>query len=123
VWTNGDSYQIWRVIESLDQAGVGGENGEGALLNATDPPTPVAYPNVDEPIHEWGNDPSGVSPGLSYIRPGEHFTNVAKVGFTPYTYPHPLVSSGGGAPPADQGPSVKTVLRGKAVVRGKVVLR
>jgi hypothetical protein len=33
VWTNGDSYQIWRVIESLDQAGVGGENGEGALMN------------------------------------------------------------------------------------------
>jgi len=82
--------------EALDQPG----KGMGGLLTG-DPPQipwpPGQNDQVDEPCYEWDNSANagemGFEPGASSIRVGEHyFPNTPAPGFTPYAYPHPLVS-------------------------------
>lgn len=112
-FNTGDAYKIWKIIESLDQAGVG---GPGVLLSG-DPPMPVGYPNVDEPVYAWSNtfSASVIGAGTTYIRPGEHFTNyVIRPSFAPMAFPHWLVvtQSVSAATPS------RTVLSGDVKISG-----
>lgn len=79
----------------IDQIG----RSTGALLSG-DTPTPAAWPNQAlEPLYQWGNTRNGVvNPTISaggHIRANRDYVdNVAKPGYTPYPYPHPLTFSG-----------------------------
>jgi hypothetical protein len=99
-WRTGDPYKIQRCVIALDQFG----RGKGRLITG-DEPTPVAWPEqASEPAYVWDNTLNGRVRGLVSGSPrlteGVDFYNaVPKPGYTPYTYPHPLVSGG----PADGG--------------------
>jgi hypothetical protein len=98
--------------EALDQPG----KGAGGLLTGDTPvyPWPAGSNNqADEPCYEWDNLANGADmgfePGASTIRVNEHFfVNTPAPGYTPYAYPHPLVS---GAPAPPLSPSAPTNLR------------
>lgn len=87
----------------LDQPG----RGRGSLLSGVDP-TPAAWVTaILDPIYAWNNTLNGqVSPMLSntaVIVEGRDFFNAPKPNYTPYTYPHPLVS--GQSTTAPTGPT------------------
>lgn len=95
VFANGDKYIIVGVLESFDQPG----RGYGTRLSG-DPPTPVGNDQIDDPIYSWNNTNTAggdviFSVGAMFIRAGEHYTNSAPVGYTSYTYPHPLAAQSG----------------------------
>lgn len=98
----GTSYSPWGKCPSiwdqsatrcLDQTGVGG----GTLLSGTTP-TPSGWPDqANDPAYVWNNKINGVisapiSQVPSVVQEGRDFILTAKPGYTPYTYPHPLVS-------------------------------
>lgn len=91
LWTNGQPYDIYRVVQSLDQPGT----GKGDLKSGM-PFLPAAWPNSAlEPIYSWGNtgasSPSIITAPVGTIHSGTDFFNsTPKPGYTPYTYPHPL---------------------------------
>lgn len=93
VWYPGDHYAIRQVIESLDHPGMG-----KADLMSGNPPVPAAWPNqAVETLYSWQNLKSGVDMDILTAQgtqmAGKHYSNrVAKPGYTPFTYPHPLVS-------------------------------
>ena len=96
-FTAGDTYEIRRVNEALDQPG----KGKGSLVTGTytTPLVPSGwFDEVTDPIYQWGNTSSDktanfrINANESTIRANEHYFSVAKPGYTPYTYPHPLVS-------------------------------
>lgn len=85
----GDSYEIRKVLNVLDQPGV----GAGDLLNTSFP----AWPNqVVEPCYEWSNTVNttlngGMSGNNGVIVENTHYFNdTAMPGYAAYTYPHPL---------------------------------
>jgi hypothetical protein len=89
----GTAYQIWKVQQTFDQPG----RGMGTQLSGTNP-TPVGNSQVTEPLYEWNNTREAganvnfASAGAT-IRANEHFFNdTVAPGYTPYTYPHPMVS-------------------------------
>jgi hypothetical protein len=97
-WQAGDQYQIHRVFVALDQPCRGG----GDLLLGDNPP--AAWPNQAlEPCYEW-NDVSAqfgrlnMGPAFASwasIQEGtDYFNGVQMPGYTPYVYPHPLVTNG-----------------------------
>jgi hypothetical protein len=94
-FNTGDTYQIWRVIRSLDQPGL----GKGDLLRGL-PGRPAKWPQqVSEPCYSWNNFAleDGTARNLSSTEPSikegrDFFNETPKPGYTPYTYPHPLVS-------------------------------
>ena len=94
----GDTFEIRKVIQSLDQSG----RGQGVLLGLTQSPTPPpgGMNQVIEPSYSWNNikengDHYNLSSSFGTIRAGEHYFNdTAKPGYTPYVYPHPLVTDG-----------------------------
>jgi hypothetical protein len=97
-FTAGDTYEIWKVTESIDQPGRSG----GVDLAGTDPPNPAlgtAANQADDPLYEWNNTyNSGSNIQFSApndnVRINEHFYNdTQKPGYTAYTYPHPLVTA------------------------------
>jgi hypothetical protein len=109
-FNTGDSFQIRRVIKILDGPGQGKGNyisGGSSTVN----PTPATFPNnSSSPIRVWGNTlQAGFGNGnglpVVYDQAGLAIQNTdclystdataALPGYTPYTYPHPLV--GGGA--------------------------
>jgi hypothetical protein len=108
----GDTFQIWRVEETLDQPGRTG----GSLIQG-DTPAPRAGGNdqVDDPIYAWDNTrESGVSvqvgAGHPPIRANEHYFNgTPRPGYSPYTYPHPL--RGPHPPAAPREPNSPSNLR------------
>jgi hypothetical protein len=91
----GDHYEIRRVQVAIDQP----NRGQGDLLSG-DNPTPRQLNQIREPSYSWNNvfaqngshinfDPAINPPlqeGLDY------FNDNATPGYTPYTYPHPLVN-------------------------------
>jgi hypothetical protein len=89
----GDTYEIWKVIHSLDQPGL----GKGDLLKGL-PGLPAKWPNqVSEPCYSWNNTQSGQARNLFSTEPSieedrDFFNGVPKPGYKPYTYPHPLIS-------------------------------
>lgn len=116
--TTGDTYEINFTIASMDQPGRGG----GPYLNGDFLPTftPVGTMQTNFVCSEWQNDLNGGDidfsngrTGGSYasIVNGRNYTNDTVYTFTPYTYPHPLVS--GQESPASPTPVISaTGLRG-----------
>ena len=101
IFTAGDTFAIHKVIHSMDQPG----RGEGSLVPQVALPTPPSGWNnqITDPCYEWNNGTSHFFPQVKFIREGEHFfNNTPKPGYTPYTYPHPLVSGGHDGPGAPQ---------------------
>jgi len=110
-WNTGDAYQIRRAYPSLDQVG----RGAGVLL-ANDTPTPSGPVNqVFEPVYVWSNTGYTIAQcggGMwASVQLGRDFIDngtTPKPGYTPYTYPHPLVvGTGGSAADAQHPPTPK----------------
>jgi len=97
----GETYEINKVTHSMDQPGRMG----GTLLTGAYPALPGGWNNqTTSPWYEWNNLREGgadvdfsslAAAGLTYavVTAGTHYINdTVKPGYTPYTYPHPLVS-------------------------------
>jgi hypothetical protein len=93
-WEAGDQYQIHQVLIALDQPG----RGAGDLINDANP----AWPNQAlEPCYEWNDvyTPTGAPLNMIQsvaswptVREGRDFFNSPMPGYTPFPYPHYLVS-------------------------------
>ena len=109
-WTAGDKYEIRRPSILLDQPG----RGQGDLITGATPINSTTgkatWPhNALEPAYSWNNKytPTGASvnfkAGFSNVRLQQEgrdfYNNTPMPGYTPYVYPHPLVS--GLAPPTN----------------------
>jgi len=89
---NGDQYEIRKAYPCIDQVG----RGMGELLSGN-PAVPAEWPNQEsDPMYIWGNTlngrPATVDGSLDPILEGRDFFNQTKPGYTPYVYPHPLVT-------------------------------
>lgn len=78
----------------LDQTG----RGDGDLISG-DTPSPVRWPNqAADPTYVWNNKINGtVSPPASHssaVVVGRDILSQARPGYTPYQYPHPLITAG-----------------------------
>jgi hypothetical protein len=94
----GDSLEIRKVIHAIDQPG----RGRGSLVTGNPPVRPAGWNDqVTEPCYQWNNQGLHFTPGPG-IRPGDYFDNTPMPGYTPYVYPHPLVT--GQAPPPPTPP-------------------
>jgi hypothetical protein len=108
-WTAGDQYQIHKVLIVLDQLG----RGAGDLITGDTPINQTtgnaAWPHQAlEPCYCWNDvytptnttitlQPTSNSTGV--LTQGRDYINGTPMpGYTPYTYPHPLVSGGGHGP-------------------------
>jgi len=92
----GDTFKIYRVVQALDSPG----RARGSLITGNPPVVPSGWNDqVTEPCYAWNNPADGgqqvgFDPGNISIRIGEHiFNNTPMPGYTPYVYPHPLVSN------------------------------
>jgi hypothetical protein len=95
----GDSLEIRKVNHALDQPGV----ARGSLVTGGLNPTPPPGWNdqVIEPCYSWNNINElghhiNFVTGVGVTANVHYFNNTQMPGYTPYTYPHPLVSAGGG---------------------------
>ncbi|OGS27642.1 MAG: hypothetical protein A2297_00200 [Elusimicrobia bacterium RIFOXYB2_FULL_48_7] len=88
-WDNGDSFVITDGYPGLDQLG---RSPGTELVNGT-------TVQKSEPVYEWNNNLDGVPTHLdvdngteTHIKENRDFYNLDKtaLGYTPYTYPHPL---------------------------------
>jgi len=92
----GDVFTINKVDQSLDQAGA----GVSALISGDNPTPPPGFTQGVDACYSWNNTNDGApfnsfNAETSNIRAGTHFfANTQKPGYTPYTYPHPLVTNG-----------------------------
>jgi len=99
-FSSGNTFAIYKVTQALDQPGVSG----GSLLSNTATPSPPSGWNNQtvEPCYQWNNTynlPGGGTAPINFaastvniISNTHYFNGTAKPGYTPYTYPHPLVS-------------------------------
>jgi len=103
----GDGYAINKVLAALDQPG----RGKGDLLTGYTPVNSVtgtvSWPHQAlEPIYYWNNKLNGSNFPLTAadptVREGIEFYNTPMPGYTPFTYPHPLVSGASTAPAPPQ---------------------
>ena len=83
--------EIRKVIWAMDMPG---RARGGLLANTFNPPVPPGWNDqVTEPVYAWNNGSMHVVTNLPNIHEGEHFFNGTPMpGYTPYVYPHPLVS-------------------------------
>ena len=101
----GDTFAIYKVTQALDQPGVSG----GSLISGATPSPPSGWNDqAVEPCYQWNNTYTG--PGgsgsinfianlnSSVVANHNYYNNTAMPGYTPYTYPHPLVTGGITAP-------------------------
>ena len=98
-WTNGNNYEVHQVYMSVDQPGM----GQGDLI--VGPVPTAAWPNEQvDPIYTWANTNIGLQAQTFYTSEAtieqsmiktniNYINNTVKPGYTPLTYPHPLVSS------------------------------
>jgi hypothetical protein len=113
VWTAGDAYQIHKVLISMDQAcrGISDLITGGAVspVNSTSGTATWTHQAL-EPAYSWNDiyNPGAV-PVLLHVPTNfgaqsilvenrDYFNGTPMPGYTPYTYPHPLVSGGGHGP-------------------------
>jgi hypothetical protein len=96
-WSSGDSFEILEAYPCLDQAG----RGQGNLISGA-VPTPYAWPSeASDPIYQWNNTHNGtgtitIGSQTTIIKSGrDYYDNTAAPGYTPYTYPNPLIGGGG----------------------------
>jgi hypothetical protein len=110
----GDKYVITRATVCMDAPG----SGKGALLSGYDPVPKASANQVRDPIYVWNNvhnEGLGNSSVGTYFRNPhmvegrDYFNNIPKPGYTPFVYPHPLVS--GGAVPPTPAPRAPTNLK------------
>jgi hypothetical protein len=96
----GNGYKIYKPMIGLDQPG----RGAGDLLTGETPINSTTgtatWPhNALEPCYSWNNKCNGVNVNLRggatpWIHEGrDYYNNTPMPGYTPYTYPHPLVSN------------------------------
>jgi hypothetical protein len=97
----GDSLEIRKVRQVLDGSG----RALGTLLSGNPPPRPPSWNDqVTEPCYSWNNTSEthhvNFDKGASVtVRRNEHYFNDTPMpGYTPYTYPHPLVQGGQPSP-------------------------
>lgn len=98
-----DQFEINKVTHGMDMVG---RTGGSRIDDTATPAFPAGWNDqTTSPWYQWQNN-SGSQTGIAFgpvshtIVEGLHFTNdVAKPGYTAYTYPHPLVSGGGGSTP------------------------
>jgi hypothetical protein len=99
----GDTYEIWKVTQVLDQPGT----GKTMLLNGIGswPTTMQSVNQAPEPCYSWNNKNATKNTAINLgstepqmVEGSAFFNNVVKPNYTPYTYPHPLTQI---APPAD----------------------
>jgi hypothetical protein len=88
----GDTYEINKVSHIVDQPGAGVSSAQ-----SSSPPSAAGWSQGLAICSEWGNtNQSGTAvhfePSSPSIVAGVHYTNAVKVGYSPYVYPHPLVS-------------------------------
>lgn len=103
----GQCPSIWDLSADrcLDQTGV----GQGNRLTG-DTATPAGWPNqMNDPAYVWNNlINGGVSNAVSnvptVVRENRDFYHQVKPGYTPYTYPHPLVSGSIAINPSPSSP-------------------
>lgn len=111
IFDNGDSYQILRAAQCIDQVG----RGQGDSISGT-PPSPAVWPNQAlEPVRAWSNTRNNTGGVGSAV--GERLqvnrdwyvsddNAAAQPAYTAFTYPHPfrtdsfLGDSGGSPAPA-----------------------
>jgi hypothetical protein len=111
-WNTGDAYQIRKAYPCLDQSG----RGAGVLLSGLQPTPSGPVNQASEPIYVWNNvgyiyAQCANSPWGINVRLGRHFIDngtTPKPGYTPYTYPHPLVS---GAPMPTSSSTLRSTRR------------
>jgi hypothetical protein len=90
----GNAYEIRKVIQVLDQPGLGAQVGTMKRNN------PRWMQQVNEPCYSWNNTDQNNNPvnftqssgGETILRGRDYFNNTPMPGYTPYTYPHPLVT-------------------------------
>jgi hypothetical protein len=85
----GDSLEIRKVDQILDQPG----RTRGSLITGAPPVRPSSWNDqVTEPCYSWNNGGAGFAREET-VREGEHYFNDTPMpGYTPYVYPHPLVT-------------------------------
>jgi hypothetical protein len=93
----GDSLQLWKVDQALDQPGVSGGLDLTGMPNPPFAIPPAGWNNqVVTPCYSWNNTrEGGVHVNFGFItkvvRLGTHYFNDTPMpGYTPYVYPHPL---------------------------------
>src|SRR5262245_22270076 len=91
----GNALEIRKVDFAIDQPG----RALGSMLSGDNPTPPPGWNNqVTEPCYSWNNGGVNFSAGVG-TRQGVHFFNDTRMpGYTPYTYPHPLVTGGQQSP-------------------------
>jgi hypothetical protein len=97
-WNGGDSFKITNGYPTLDQIGRGPDATTAWVML---PPYNASYqPQASEPLYIWNNKMGGVvqTPAVlngagKHVQLNRDYYNSAKPGYTPYTYPHPLVAA------------------------------
>jgi hypothetical protein len=102
-FNTGDRYELRKVLNVLDQPG----RGKGDLISGSNPQRAGWPHQASEPVRIWGNilgpnfgnrngRPVVYSQGYNLIENQDWFystdNSAALAGYTPYVYPHPLVS-------------------------------
>jgi hypothetical protein len=124
----GDDISFYRVAHALDQPG---RCCDSTLLSGATPAVPADWHQLTSPWYEWGNTMEAgadidFAANHSIIDENVHFYNdTEKPGYTPYTYPHPLIAategSGGESPAVTTSPKVHT--KGNVHKKGHVHTR
>jgi hypothetical protein len=104
----GDTFKIYHVDQAIDQPG----RARGSLISGNPPSRPASWNDqLTEPCYAWNNVAGGTQQvgfgrGNLVVRPGEHyFNNMPMPGYTPYTYPHPLVTGNQTSPTPTPAPT------------------
>jgi hypothetical protein len=110
-WSSGDSYQIHKALISQDSAcrGAGDLVTGDTPINSTTGTASWTHQAL-EPVYMWNDKytpnnsdvtiyaPSSIGINFVLTEGRDFFNNIPMPGYTPYTYPHPLVSGGGHGP-------------------------
>lgn len=119
-FTSGDTFEINKLTHGMDQ--IGRRLGTD-LAGVASPSVPGGWNDqTTSPWYEWDNyrtEGGSVDFGVTSqtIVSGTHYNNnTAKPGYTPFTYPHPLVNGGGGG-----GTTNNVIVNGNARVNGNVI--
>lgn len=132
--TNPDTYEIRKVIGAMDQVGVyGGSN----FLTAAMPDLYNTFAGAQtvSMCYQWSNSTAGGAAiawttgfagggDYNHIIPGKHYTNsIAKPGYTPYTYPHPLATGSASNGVAGASHGVRATVSGKVEISGRALIQ
>ncbi len=105
----GDSLEIRKVVHALDQPG----RALGSLITGNPPIRPPGWNDqVTEPCYSWNNTTGNAQVNFSAgpgVRADVHYFNDNPMpGYTPYVYPHPLVTGTGTPTPTPTGTPTPT---------------